>query len=280
MVNAGQIEAWDGPMGERWVAQVERHDRMGTGFTERLLELLAAQEGERILEVGCGGAGITLALGQRVGQRGSIVGLDVSGPMLAEARRRAALQGATNVTFEKGDAQVYPFAPASFDAAVSRFGVMFFDDPVAAFANIGQTLEPGGRLVFCCWQELAHNDWIMVPAGAALQYVPMPDLGQPGAPGPFSLADPERIRTILADSSWVDIGLEEVVCPMHLGDSVDDAMDYLEQSEIAEALTRDVEPATVARGWAAVKETLEARATTDGINLNGLGWLVSAKRPS
>lgn len=279
MTNAAQIEAWDGPMGERWVAQGERHDRMGAGFTQRLLEVLAPQEDERIVEVGCGSGRVALALGQRVAQRGSIVGLDVSGPMLDEARRRAALEGATNVAFEKGDAQVYRFVPASFDAAVSRFGVMFFDDPVAAFANIGQALAPGGRLVFCCWQDLARNDWIMVPVRAALQFVPMPDLGQPGAPGPFSLGDPERIRRILADSSWVEVGLEEVVCPMHLGDSVDDAMNYLQQSEIAEALTRDVEEGIVARGWAAVKETLEAHATGDGINLNGAGWLVSAKRP-
>jgi hypothetical protein len=106
----------------------------------------------------------------------------------------------------------------------------------------------------------------------------MPDLGQPGAPGPFSLADPARIRRILADSSWVDVELEEVVSPMHFGDSVDDAMEYLRESEIAEALTRGVEEATVARGWATVRETLEAHVTGDGINLDGIAWLVTAKR--
>lgn len=279
MPNAAQIEAWDGPMGTRWVAQAEHHDRMGRDFSEAVTERLAPQPGEHILEIGCGNGALALGLGTLVGPRGSVTGLDISGPMLAEARRRARLQGVTNVVFEKGDAQVCSLPPARFGAAVSRFGVMFFEDPVAAFANIGQAVKPGGRLVFCCWQELLRNDWIMIPAAAALQHVPMPDLGDPGAPGAFSMADPERLGRILSDASWSEIAIEEVVRPMRMGDLVDDTMDYLQDSEIADALMKDVDQVTADRAWAAVKDALKPHVTAQGIMLNGVAWLVSATRP-
>ena len=212
--NAAQIEAWDGPTGERWVAQAERHDRRGRGFTEKLIETLSPRPGEHILEVGCGTGGLALELAALVGASGRVTGLDISGPMLSEARRRADRQGAGNVVFEKGDAQVFPLTPVRFDAAVSRFGVMFFDDPTVAFSNVGQAVRPGGRMVFCCWQELAQNDWVMVPAGATLRHVPLPDLGPPGAPGAFPLADSDRISRVLSDASWLEVVIEELVRPM------------------------------------------------------------------
>jgi SAM-dependent methyltransferase len=278
--NAAQIEAWDGPAGERWAAQAEHHDRMGRGFTEAVIDKLAPQPREHILEIGCGNGALALALGALAGPWGSVTGLDISGPMLAEARRRARIQGASKVVFEKGDAQVCRLPPAHFDAAVSRFGIMFFDDPVAAFANIGHAVKPGGRLVFCCWQELPRNDWIMIPAGAALQHVPVPDLGGPGGPGAFSLADQERLRAILSDASWTEIVVEEVTCPMRMGDSVDDALEYLRDSEIADALMKNVDRITAARAWAAVADALEAHATPQGgVVLNGVAWLVSATWP-
>src|SRR5262249_56681982 len=115
---------------------------------------------------------------------GESMGLDSSGPMLAYARLRAEAAGVTSVSFCKGDAQVYPLPQASFDAVVSRFGVMFFDDPVAAFANIGRALRPGGRLVFTCWQDLMVNDWLMVPAPPPLHHLPIPHPAHPLPPPP------------------------------------------------------------------------------------------------
>jgi SAM-dependent methyltransferase len=278
--NAAQIGAWDGPAGERWVVQAERHDRMGRGFTEAVIGRLAPQPGEHILEIGCGNGALALGLGAVAGPGGSVTGLDISGPMLAEARRRARIQGAGNVVLEKGDAQVCQLPAAHFDAAVSRFGVMFFDDPAAAFANIGHAVKPGGRLVFCCWQELLRNDWIMIPAGAALQHVPVPDLGDPGDPGAFSMADQERLRRILSDASWTEIVVEEVIRPMRMGDSVDDTMEYLRDSEIADTLMKNVDRITAVRAWAAVADALEAHTTPEGgVVLNGVAWLVSATWP-
>src|SRR5262249_15576542 len=176
--NVSQIENWDGPGGQHWVAEAERYDRMTRSFGAQIIEAAAPRPGERVLDVGCGNGAVALAVSDLVAPSGSRAGLDIPGPRLAYARRRAEAAGIASVSFCKGDAQVYPLPQASFDAVVSRFGVMFFDDPVAAFANIGRALRPGGRLVFTCWRDLMVNDWLMVPAAAALQHVPMPDLGQ------------------------------------------------------------------------------------------------------
>ena len=181
--NAAQIENWDGPGGQHWVAEAERYDRMTGAFGERIIEAAAPRPGERVLDVGCGNGAVALAVSALVAPGGSVLGLDISGPMLGCARQRADAAGIASVSFRQGDAQVYPLPTASFDAVVSRFGVMFFDDPVAAFTNLGRALRPGGRIAFTCWRELAVNDWLMVPAGAALQHVPMPDLASRAPPG-------------------------------------------------------------------------------------------------
>jgi len=277
--NAAQIESWDGPGGQHWVAEAERYDRMTRSFGERIIEAAAPGPGERVLDVGCGNGAVALAVSALVAPGGSVMGLDISGPMLAYARRRAEAAGIARVSFRKGDAQVYPLPPASFDAVVSRFGVMFFDDPVAAFANLGRALKPGGRIAFTCWRDLIVNDWLMVPAGAALQYVPMPDLGQPGAPGPFSLADPERVHQVLRDAAFARIAAEEVARPMPMGSSAEDVLAFMRGTEMAQVLMTGVDAGTAERAWAAVKAALQAHAEPGGITLAGTAWLVTARRP-
>jgi hypothetical protein len=155
---------------------------------------------------------------------------------------------------------------------------MFFDDPVAAFANLARALRPGGRILFTCWQELVRNEWLMVPAGAALAFVPMPELGAPGQPGAFSLADPDRVHSVMT-ARFVGIGLEEVVAPMRLGDSIDDVVAFMQRTELAQTLMKDVDAETAAAAWAAVGEALKPYATADGVTLNGAAWLVHAHRP-
>jgi SAM-dependent methyltransferase len=278
--NADQIESWDGFIGQRWVDDAERLDRMSREFGEQIIVRLAPLPGERILDIGCGSGALALAIGPIVGVDGSVTGVDISGPMLELARSRSERAGVGNIVFEKGDAQVHSFPQATFDAAVSRFGVMFFDDPVASFSNMSRALKPGGRIVFTCWQDFLCNDWIMVPASAALEHVPMPDLGEPGGPGPFSFADAGRLRQVLRESAFRDIVIEEIVCPVRLGDSVDDACDYLRHSEIADVLMMGVDPETAGRAWAAVEETLEANAGGTGVEFNGAALLVSAKAGS
>ena len=276
--NASQIESWDGPGGLHWVAEAERYDRMSRSFGERIIEAAAPRPGERVLDVGCGNGAVALAVSALVAPGGSVMGLDISGPMLAHARQRADAAGIASVSFRKGDAQVYPLPPASFDAVVSRFGVMFFDDPVAAFANLGRALRPGGRIAFTCWRDLIVNDWLMVPAGAALQYVPMPDLGQPGAPGPFSLADPERVHQVLRDAAFAQIAAEEISRPMPMGSSADDVLAFMRGTEMAQVLMTGVDPGTAEQAWAAVKAALQAHAEPGGITLAGTAWIVTARR--
>jgi SAM-dependent methyltransferase len=276
--NAAQIENWDGPGGQHWVAEAERYDRMTGAFGERIIEAAAPRPGERVLDVGCGNGAVALAVSALVAPGGSVLGLDISGPMLGCARQRADAAGIASVSFRQGDAQVYPLPTASFDAVVSRFGVMFFDDPVAAFTNLGRALRPGGRIAFTCWRELAVNDWLMVPAGAALQHVPMPDLGQPGAPGPFSLADPERVHQVLRDAAFAQIALEEVVRPMPMGSSAEDVLAFMRGTEMAQVLMTGVDPGTAEQAWAAVKAALQAHAEPGGITLAGTAWIVTARR--
>ena len=277
MPNTTQIENWDGPAGEHWVAEAARYDRMNAPFADAIVEAVAPQPGERFLDVGCGNGALALAIAGRVGPDGAVTGLDISGPMLANARRRADAAAVANVTFSQGDAQVHPLPEAGFDAVVSRFGVMFFDDPVAAFANLRRALSPGGRLVFTCWQDPFQNEWIMVPAGAALQHVPMPDLGEPGGPGPFSLADRERLTAVLTDAGYADIGIDELVRPMAIGESLDDAVHFLQHTDMGDTLMKGVDDETATRAWAAVRDALAGHASAEGVVLDGRVWLVTAR---
>lgn len=279
MANVEQREYWDGPGGRHWAAEADRYDAINGRFGARLVETLAPAPGERILEVGCGNGGVALEIARRVGPAGRVVGVDLSGPMLGTARERAEAAGLDNAAFEHADAQVHSFEPASFDAVTSRFGVMFFDDPVAAFTNLARAVRSGGRLAVLCWQELLRNEWITMTLGAALAHVPMPALGEPGAPGPFAFGDPERLTGVLRDAGWADVALDDLEEPMRMGDSVDDAVAFLQRTEMAQVLMKDVPDDTVARAWAAVRESVTPFASADGVVLHGRAWLAAATKP-
>src|SRR6266536_1935588 len=196
--NTAQSEAWNGDEGQYFVAQRARHERMGQQHTARLLATAAIGPAEVVLDVGCG-CGETTIGAARPARSGRALGVDLSAVMLAEARRLAGREGVRNARFEQADAQVHAFPAAGFDVAISGFGVMFFADPHAAFANIAAALRPGGRLAFLCWQEMTANEWLTVPFAAVAAHVTLPELPAADEPGPFSLADPRRIRAMLAD---------------------------------------------------------------------------------
>jgi len=166
--NADQVAFWNSPAGEKWVRNQAEMDMTLAPLTEMLLARAAPAPGQRVLDVGCGTGTTVLQLAGAVGPGGHVQGLDVSEPMLALARQRVAAAGAGNVDLVLDDAQTFAFDAGSRDLVFSRFGVMFFADPPAAFANLRRALVPGGRLVFVCWADLADNPWFKVPRDAAI----------------------------------------------------------------------------------------------------------------
>ncbi|MBI2168154.1 MAG: methyltransferase domain-containing protein [Actinobacteria bacterium] len=279
MPNEDQAKYWQGKGGEHWVSERDRYARMVAGFGDAVVEAASLSPGDRVLDVGCGMGPTTFAAADRVGPSGEVVGVDLSGPMLGVARERAEEAGLAHVRFEQADAQVHSFEPDTFDAAISRFGVMFFDDPKAAFANIAAALRRGGRLAFVCWQPLFENEWIMVPVAAALEHVPLPEMGEPGAPGPFAFAEQGRVEDILGSAGFKNISLEPLELPMRVGSDADDFVAFAKTSDFADTLMEGVDDATAAAAWASVREALGSYAGPDGVVLSGKTWLVTAIRP-
>lgn len=274
IVNVDQAAEWEGPEGEHWVAYQQRYEDLSSGFTPALLDVAAIGPTNRVLDIGCG-CGATTRLAARRATNGRALGVDLSGPMLRQAEADTAAEGLTNVSFERADAQVHPFPTQGFDVAISRFGVMFFADPVTAFVNIATALTPGGRLVLLCWQDLSRNEWVTVPAGAALAHVPFPDLGAPDQPGPFSMADPDRITQLLTDASYTDITIAGIEAPMRLGDNTDDAVHFLSGTGVARNLLDKVDPDTAERALTAVRDALHPYEHPHGVTLTGAAWLVT-----
>ncbi len=199
--NADQVAFWSGRAGAAWVARQAQFDGMMTPILEMLLETARPATGERVLDLGCGTGASLLRVADAVGPRGHVTGVDISVPMLGLARHRVAEAGLGHVEPLNADAQIHPF-DQGFDLALSRFGVMFFADPVAAFANIRAAMRPRGRLAFVTWAGMADNPWFRIPsevAQARLGPVPRPD---PRAPGPMAFAEPDYVCDILARAGW------------------------------------------------------------------------------
>ena len=203
--------------------------------------------------------------------------MDLSTRMLARARERSAAEGLTNVRFERGDAQVYPFDAGAFDLAISRFGVMFFGDPVAAFRNIGRAMKPGGRVAFLAWQALANNEWIreLFVVLAAGRDLPRPQVGTPGM---FGLADPDAVRRIFGEAGFQNVTLEVVSEPVTVGTDADDAFTFVQSLGVARGMLRGVDDATRDRAMDAVRAAIEAHATDRGVQFGSGAWLIAATR--
>jgi SAM-dependent methyltransferase len=280
MANEQQTEHWNGDEANHWAAHQQRYDTMLAPFGGRLLAAARVAERERVLDVGCGCGATTLEAGRRAAT-GTATGLDLSSSMLVVARHRAAEEGLSNVSFVVGEAQTHPFTAGGFDVVVSRFGVMFFDDPEAAFTNLAGALVPGGRLVFVCWQEATRNPFILVPGIAIAEHVALPDLGAPDAPGMFALADPARIESLLADTGFAEAIIEPLAEEILLGGggTLADAVEFLREGGMGRAVLAGASKTTEHRAVAAVSEALAPYVTADGVRIGAAAWLVTARRP-
>lgn len=278
IVNTEQAQAWNGYEGANWARNQDRWDAVNGGFDEPLLAAAAIGERDRVLDVGCG-AGKTARLAAGRAARGRVLGVDLSVPMLERARVTAAREGIGNVTFDHTDAQVHPFEPAAFDVAVSRFGVMFFGDPVEAFTNIGRALRPGGRLAFICAADVGGNEWIQAMS-VLRDHLPLGEFGAPGGPGMFSLADPDRIRTVLSSAGFVDVSPVGVEAYGDWGRDAEDAADFLLDSGPGRHLTDQVDQETRGAAREALVNRLRDHEERGAVRLRSTAWLVTAGRPA
>lgn len=276
--NASQVADWNGTVGERWAAEQERTDQLIRAFGDAALAAAKALPGEAVLDVGCGCGDTSLSLADAVGASGRVVGVDVSGPMLAVAGQRAA--GRANLSFAEADASRASL-PGPFDLMFSRFGVMFFDDPPAAFTQLRKALKPGARLAFACWAAPQDNPWAALPAQAARKAsglnLPPAD---PTAPGPFAFADKDRVHGILAAAGFTGISFQPFEAPMYLGSSPRSAAEGAVRIGPASRVAREAGPDKLPGIVDAIESALAPHAAPDGaIALPGRTWIVTAESP-
>ena len=283
--NAEQIAYWNGRGGAHWTRRQEINDAILVSISNAVLERAAVVAGERIIDAGCGCGDTSIALAARAGPAGHVLGVDVSVPMLARARKRAAVAHAQSrppvhapLDFVCADAAVHPFE-ANVDLLFSRFGVMFFDDPVRAFANMKPALRPGGRLVFVCWRAPALNPWLLMSFQAVRGMLPPQPETKPDAPGPFAFARQERIRHILADAGFESIALEPADFSLDLanGLGLDAAVETaMEMGPTGRAL--DGQPGDVMTAVAVkLRETFAPYQSGPTVKLGAAVWIVTAR---
>jgi SAM-dependent methyltransferase len=271
-----QLAYWNGPIGHMWARAQEKRDRDHAPMTEALLKLAAASPGERVLDIGCGSGTTTLRLAEQVGRQGRAIGIDISGPMLAVAKRRAH-ETASAAQFIEADATDYRFEPKGFALACSQFGVMFFPDPVAAFANILTGMKEGGRLAFVCWRASTENPWSAVPESAAKPLLPPMEPVPPDAPGRYSFANPDRVKSILLRAGFHAPVIEKFDARIHLGDTPEAAASSsIDAGPLARTLA-EVDDDTRQRVRDAVTARLAREMGAGGISLSAGCWLVAAK---
>jgi SAM-dependent methyltransferase len=272
-----QLAFWSGAGGARWLAEQERTDIMLAPVLEALLGHAKIRVGDAVIDVGCGCGASTMALASLVGPTGRVLGLDISPPMLGRARERSA--GLGNVDFACADAAAHRFPAPVADVLFSRFGVMFFGDPVAAFANLRQALKPKGRVVFACWRAFDENLWMKVPLAAAYAHVPrLPPVG-PEDPGPFAFADPERVTRILTGAGFaaprftpVDLMLDVAA-----GAGLDEAVEHSTMIGAASRALQDQPEAARAAAKASIREAFVRYLRGTKVELPGTIWLVDAE---
>ena len=274
--DADQLAFWNGQGGRTWVARQEHTDITLRPVSEALLGLAAPRPGERVLDVGCGCGASTLTVARAVGPVGRVTALDISAPMLAEGQRRAEAAGITNIDWRQADAATA--ALDGFDLLLSNFGLMFFGDPVQAFAHMRRAARAGARMAFVCWQPLTENPWIAVPMRAVLPHVPPRPKSDPLAPGMFAFADPQRVLGILTAAGWASPRIDKLELELDIaaGRGLEEAVVQSTQIGAVNSWLRGQPAEVVAAGVASIREALAAYRDGPSVRLSGAAWLVSS----
>ena len=274
--NHDEIAYWNNEAGSRWAVFQEQMDRALAPLGARGLESAAAGPGDAVLDIGCGCGGSSLELARAIGATGSVLGVDVSRQMLAVAEERERAAGLGNVRFVLADAATEALGDDMFDLAFSRFGVMFFDDPLCAFSNVRRALRPGARLVFVCWRDLVANPWFAVPAAAVRPYLPPQPKPDPEAPGPLAFADPTRVRAILERAGFEAVRFEAFNARVSLG-SHSSALEILSHIGPAARLLEGVDGRARADALLALGTVLSEHERAGDVALEGGIWVEGAR---
>ncbi|MFB9906976.1 class I SAM-dependent methyltransferase [Allokutzneria oryzae] len=274
VVNTEQAEAWNGYEGNHWADNHDRYNAVNSGFNDPLLTAAAIGEHDRVLDIGCGTGQVTRLAALRA-PGGHAVGVDLSAPMLRRAEAIAAAEGVANARFVHGDAQVHPLGDAEFDVAVSRFGVMFFADPVAAFTNVARALRPGGRVALLVIRELAGLSGVLA---AVERHLPAsPDPAKSGT-GPLSLSDPDVVHEVFTAAGFTDIAATAVDAQQVWGRDAVDAAGFLGDWGPLRFQLDKVDQPTAAKIRAELIEQLRPFEEPDAVRLRGAAWLITAVR--
>ena len=275
--NADQIAYWNGAGGQRWADRQPVQDILLRPIADILIDRAHVEAGERILDVGCGSGATTVAFAQATGGSGHVTGIDISAPMLARARE--VVPAGAPIEFVLADATIHRFEAGSFDLLASRFGVMFFADPVLSFANMRKAMRRSGRLAFACWREPRENPFFMTPLQAVYRHVPkMPQVG-PEDPGPFSFASPERVKRILGAAEFSAIAMEpcDLGLDIAVGRGLDAAvMGAMQVGPAARALA-DQPPEIVSAAEQSMREALAPHLKGETVLLDAAIWIVTAQ---
>lgn len=282
--NAEQIKFWNGEAGTHWADRNNEMDLMLQPLGAAAIERASLTMGEQVLDIGCGCGGTTLDMTNLLGESGHILGVDISQPMLDLANSKIdsmpeTLQSVPS--FQLADASSFDFPVGVYDLLFSRFGVMFFANPAAAFANMREALKPGGRLTFLCWGPPEQNDWIMTPLMAAREHLPPTDKPDPKAPGPFAFADEDYVKTILETAGFIDIGFESIspLMKMGRGQSLEETAEFfMEMGPVSRALV-DQPDSLLAKVKSAITEAIRGRYKNGIVEMGAKCWVVSAVNP-